>query len=149
MDYVFNFSWKGLLIFILAMLPNIYYFRALNNEEHISKNPRKLLDILEHGFQMVFILLLVFIVNKKESSFHNPIIFLIVTFLLLYYVLWIFYIKGTRNILILEGLAIVPVLYFIVSEYWLYNYFAMLPTVLFGVIHSIITYKDYMLKKHL
>jgi len=143
MNYIINFSWKGLLIFALAMLPNIYYFRSLKKENTQSKNSHKVLDILEHASQMIFIILLIFIVNVKESPFNSPYILLIGTLLLIYYVLWVLYIKEIKNIFILEGLAIVPTLYFLVSEYWLLNYFAMIPTILFGVIHSIITYKDY------
>ncbi|MDF2803246.1 MAG: hypothetical protein K0S61_3149 [Anaerocolumna sp.] len=143
MNYIINFSWKGLLIFALAMLPNIYYFKNLNKEANTPKGTHKLLDILEHGSQMIFVVLLIFIVSERESSFNNPFVLIIGTFLLIYYILWIYYIRDIKNLIILEGLAIVPVLYFLASEYWLYNYFAMIPTVLFGAIHSIITYKDY------
>ncbi len=149
MDYTFNFSWKGLLIFALAMLPNLYYFKTQKKEAQIPDSINRLLDVLEHSTQIIFIFLLIFIVNKKDSSFHNPVVILIVTFLLMYYGLWIFYIMNIKHIIMIEGLAIVPVLYFLASEYWLHNYIAMIPTLIFGVIHSIITYKNYKLNKHL
>lgn len=51
--------------------------------------------------------------------------------------------KEKRNMFIINGLAVVPVLYFLVSEYWLFNYPAMIPTIVFGIFHTIITSIDY------
>jgi hypothetical protein len=142
MNYIINFSWKGFLIFALAMLPNIYYFTVIKKENKVVKSTHKLLDILEHASQMIFVLLLLFVVNKKTVSIISFYIILLIILLLAYYILWVFYGKNIKNIFVLGGLAILPVLYFIVAELWLSQYLAILPTIFFGVIHCIVTYKD-------
>lgn len=142
MNYIINFSLKGLLVFILVMLPNIYYFKQLKSVESSPKVNHRLLDILEHTSQMIFIFLLVFVVNKKETQFNSPLLIVMAILLVIYYVLWIFYIRKMNHILLLEGLAIVPVIYFLTAQLWLMNYPAMVPTILFGVIHVIITYQN-------
>lgn len=38
------------------------------------------------------------------------------------------------------GMAVLPVVYFILAEIWLQNYLAIIPTVLFGIVHVINTY---------
>jgi len=144
MNYYFGFSWRGFIIFLLPMIPNILYFlfpapdRSVNNG-----NSHFILDILEHGAQTIFIFMLIFVIREQASQLPFPYITGIGIVLLFYYVLWIFYFTGTTNLFILLGMAVLPVVYFILAEIWLNNYLAIIPTALFGVIHIILTYIDF------
>jgi hypothetical protein len=44
-------------------------------------------------------------------------------------------------------MAIFPVIYFILKEMWLANYIAIITTVLFGMVHVIITYMSFQVKQ--
>jgi len=66
-----------------------------------------------------------------------------VIFLLSYYVLWILLFMGRKDFIVLICMAVFPVVYFILSEIWLHNFPAILPTVIFGIAHLIITYMDF------
>lgn len=142
MNYIINFSLRGMLVFILVMLPNIYYFKHLKTEKPNPKLNHRLLDILEHTTQMIFIFMLVFLVNKKYTPINSPLLLFMAILLVIYYVLWIFYARRINHIFLLEGLAIVPVIYFLTAQLWLMNYPAMVPTIIFGIIHVIITYQN-------
>jgi len=59
MNYYFGFSWKGLIVFLLPMIPNIFYFLfpVPDGTGNIANN-HIILDILEHGSQAIFIFML-------------------------------------------------------------------------------------------
>lgn len=126
------------------MLPNIFYFL-------IPASPGKLasshlyLDILEHGSQAIFIFLLIFVIREQAYEMICPYTIGMAVILTIYLVLWIFLFTGYTNLVILLGMAVLPVIYFILAEMWLHNYFAIIPTVLFGIVHVIITYSDYQI----
>ena len=136
-----GFSWKGLIVFLLPMIPNIFYFLypAPDGTGYIANN-HIVLDILEHGSQAIFILMLIFVMSKQTSKIQSPYVIGMAISLIFYFVLWILYFTGKANLIILLGMAILPVVYFILAEIWLNNYLAIIPTVLFGVVHIIITY---------
>ncbi len=144
MDYTFGISWKGILIFLLPMIPNIFYFLFPKvNVPGNAANKHLILDIAEHGSQAVFVFLLVFLLSKQDSAVLSFYTLGLAVILLTYFVLWIFFFLGTKKLMILLGLAILPVAYFILAEIWLHNIPAVIPTVIFGIIHTIITCLDY------
>lgn len=80
---------------------------------------------------------------NKPVSLQSGYVIAIAIFLLSYYALWILLFAGNKNLLILICMAVFPVVYFILAEIWLYNFLAIIPTVIFGIVHVIITYKDF------
>lgn len=147
MNHYFGFSWSGLIVFLLPMIPNVFYFLIPVTEASKSKvKGHLLLDILEHGSQAVFIFLLVFVISKETSRIFSPYTIGMAIMLIFYYILWIIYFKGKANLVILLGMAVLPVVYFILAELWLHNYLAIIPTAVFGIVHVIITYIDFQLK---
>lgn len=147
MDYYFGFSWKGLIVFLLPMIPNVFYFLIpASGVSGNNANSHLILDVLEHGSQAIFIFLLVFFISKQASEMLCPYTIGAAIMLISYYVLWIFYFTGSVNLVILLGMAVLPVVYFVLVEIWLHNYLAIIPTALFGIVHVIITYMDYQLK---
>ncbi len=142
MDYVLGFSWKGLVVFLLAMLPNVLYFLQPPSSGQGSKKKHLVLDIVEHGSQALFILLLVFLVSGRNAPVLSPHTIGMAILLLLYYALWIFYFAGRKSLIALYGMAVIPVAYFILAEFWLHISVAAIPTVIFGFVHIMITSMD-------
>ncbi|MBU5593517.1 hypothetical protein KQI89_17425 [Clostridium sp. MSJ-4] len=144
MNYHFGFSWTGFIIFLLPMIPNVFYFLIPTSGNNVNRH--LILDVLEHGSQAIFIFLLIFVIRKQTSEILCAYTIAMAIILIFYYVLWIFYFIGKVNLLILLGMAVLPVAYFILAEMWLHNYLAIIPTVIFGIVHVIITYMDFKLK---
>ena len=64
-----GFSWKGLVVFLLPMIPNIFYFLIPASDTSANNvNTHLILDVLEHGSQAIFIFLLIFAVKKQTSE---------------------------------------------------------------------------------
>ena len=125
------------------MIPNLFYFWLPKTVVHKKNAKRHLaLDVVEHGCQGIFILFLIFLVNGNDSPVLSPYTLLFGITLILYFILWVFYFTGRKKLPVLLGLAILPVIYFILAEIWLYNFPAVIPTVIFGFAHVIITYLD-------
>jgi hypothetical protein len=56
-----GFSWKGLAVFLLPMLPNVLFFILKDpNGRTTVINNHLLLDIIEHGSQGIYAALLIF-----------------------------------------------------------------------------------------
>lgn len=73
MNYHFGFSWKGLIIFLLPMIPNIFYFLIPASDiSGNNANSYLILDVLEHGSQAIFFFLLIFVVRKQASEMRCP-----------------------------------------------------------------------------
>lgn len=139
-----GFSWKGLAIFLLPMLPNVLFLVLKNPNGRIDiVNNHLLLDIIEHGSQGIYAALLVFLVSKKESPILSGYMIFIVLFLLAYFGLWVAYFTIGANFTTLMLMAIIPVIYFIIAEIWLFNLPAVVFTAIFGIAHIMITYLDY------
>ena len=144
MNYKFGFSWNGFIVFLLPMIPNIFYFLIpVSDVSKNNVNSHLILNVLEHGSQAIFIFLLIFVIRKQTSEILCPYTIVMSIMLIFYYVLWIFYFTGNANLVILLGMAILPVVYFISAEMWLHNYLAIIPTILFGIVHVIITYNGF------
>lgn len=144
MGYSLGFSWKGLLAFLLIMIPNVFYFLLPNQSVSGSGiNNHLILDIVEHASQAIFICLLLFLVTKQTSPMICPYTICLAMILFSYYALWIFYFAGRNRFITLLGMAVLPVIYFIFAEIWLHNLPAIAPTAIFGTTHIIITYLDF------
>lgn len=138
-----GFSWKGFVIFLLPMLPNILYFALPKRDgSETVLNKHLVLDLIEHGSQAIFIGLLILLVSKKVSEIKSIYVIGIAIVLISYYVCWVAYYTIGRSFIMLMAMAILPVVYFILAELWLHNYPAIVPTLVFGIVHSIITYID-------
>lgn len=139
-----GFSLKGLIVFLLPMLPNIFFFILPKRNDSVAvANNHLLLDIIEHGSQAIFFALLIFCVSTKESPILCGYTIFMTIFLLSYYGFWLGYFTKGANFIMLMSMAVFPVIYFILSEIWLHNLLAIVPLTIFGIVHIIITYMDY------
>lgn len=139
-----GFSWKGLIIFLLPMLPNVLFFILKNpNGSMSAANNHFILDIVEHGSQAIFAALLIIIVSRKDTPVLCGYTIVMLILLLFYYGLWIGYFSIGAGFIMLMAMAVLPVIYFILGELWIHNIPAVIPTAIFGIVHIIITYMDY------
>lgn len=139
-----GFSWKGLIVFLLPMLPNVLFFvwKDPNVRNAVASHPLWL-DVIEHGSQGIFAAFLIFRVSSKPSDLLSKNTFIAAMLLLAYFGLWIAYFTVGANFIMLLFMAVIPVLYFIVAGFWLHNPPAVLFTVIFGITHILITYMDF------
>jgi hypothetical protein len=144
MKFSFGFQWKGFLIVLLPMIPNIFYFLFPNaiSSGKIG-NSHLILDIVEHGSQIIYIALLIFMTTNRNVPLQSGYVIAIAIFLLSYYALWILLFEGNKDLIVLICMAVFPVIYFILAEIWLRNFLAIIPTAIFGIVHVIITYIDF------
>lgn len=152
MNYKLGVSWTGFIVVLLPMLPNLFYFLFPPvNVPPAAANGAKILDIIESICRIGFMLLLIFLVNGQKVNFRSAYLIFMLIFLLLYYALWIKYFVGGRDyqllgqsFLFIPGpMAVFPVMYFVLASLWLGNFPAGIVTVLFGIVHIIISYQSF------
>lgn len=144
-----GFSTRGLLVVMLAMLPNILYgILPKNNISEAQTTPSILLEQIENISRVLFIIFFVIIVNKK-IEYSKPVYILgMVVFLLLYYYLWVRYFMNGLDVSYLgknlgfipAPLAVFPVVYFAFAALWLHNIPAGVAIVIFGICHIVNSY---------
>lgn len=138
------FSWKGLVVFLLPMLPNLLFFikkSPITNDPVSTNYPW--LEAVEHGSQIIFIVCLIMLVSKKKSLILTIYPAVMGILLFIYYGLWIGYFFIGADFTMLLFMAIIPVLYFIVGALWLHNLPAFIFSSLFGIAHIAVTYLNY------
>lgn len=148
-DYRIGFSWIAVVIFLLPMIINVIYVifpPSINDKNTEATNT--VIEFIEQATRILYLLSLVVIVSEKTLDYRSMWLLLAVVFLVLYYVVWIRYFVGGRDIALLGKsflgipmpLAIFPVLYFIFAALWMHNYVAVGFMIVFGIAHNIISY---------
>jgi hypothetical protein len=90
-------------------------------------------------------LLIILIKKESKTNIRVKLYSVLVTSLLVgYYILWIIYFAGMISPWMLVGMAILPSLYFIFVEMWMKNYIAIIPSVVFGIVHIASTWSNYL-----
>lgn len=138
-----GFSWKGLMVFLLPMLPNVLFFVWKDPNIRMAATHPIWLDIIEHGSQGIFAAFLIFLVSSKASPLVSRNTLVAAVLLLAYFGLWIAYFTVGANFMMLLLMAVIPVGYFIFAGLWLHNFPAVIFTVIFGITHILITYLDF------
>lgn len=144
-----GFSWRGLVIVILAMLPNMLFgVLSKNNMPKSQVEPDRILSFIESAARILFIIFLVGIVNKQERNTNQLIIGGMVVCIIIYYYLWSRYFLNGRDVAYLGKnlwiipipMAIFPCLYFLFAAIWLNNIPAIIGITVFMVAHCINSY---------
>lgn len=148
-DFKIKFSIIGFVIFMLPMLINIVYaiFPPVNATETTQKM-NKLLELTEHSTRILYAIAMCIIVSNQKLNYKSIWLYLGLVFLALYYVVWIQYFMGGRDVSLLGKsfffipmpLAVFPVLYYLFTSIWLHNYTATILMVIFGIAHNISSY---------
>ncbi len=126
-----KFNNYGLLLFILIMIPNFIWFviKAPNDilrEESVTPT----MDLIASVFQVIMLICLCFSNNKNNKIGISSVVSLI-----LYFTCWILYYLGMTNNIIIIGLCLLPCLSFLVYEIKIKNWIAIIPTIVFAILH--------------
>lgn len=145
----FQFSILGVIIFLLPMVINFIYFRFPPvNQVREKEKVNVVLEGVEQVSRILYAIVLCILVSNQKVDFKSPWLYIGMVFLVLYYVVWLRYFIGGRDVsllgksflLIPMPLAIFPVLYFVCEAVWVHNYIAVIIMCIFGVAHNIISY---------
>lgn len=146
-----KFTIIGLVIFMLPMLINIVYFVLPPVDASASQNmPTKWIEMVESISRIAYAVLICFMLKDKVVKWNSPLLYFALLFLVLYYVVWIRYFLGGRDVALMRAsfcfipmpLAVFPVLYFLLAALWLGNYPAAIIMVIFGIAHNIVSYQS-------
>lgn len=142
-----GFSLKGLIIFALPMVVNIAYCLLPPKDEADDKKGGGLAERIEQASRIIFMLLICFLVPKRERDFTSPLFYASLVFLVLYHVVWLrYFLCGRKCTLLTESflfipipLAVFPVLYYFLASLWLGNYPAAAVMAVFGISHYLVS----------
>ena len=147
-----SFSWVGLVVFALQMLINVIYaiFPPTGDVGQV-KNVTKWVEVIENVSRIAYLILMTFLVNKDAPYYLNVWLVLAAIFLILYYVVWIRYFIGERDVALLAKpflfvpipLAIFPVLYYLFAAIWVWNYPAAIVMIIFGAAHITVSVQSF------
>lgn len=145
----FKFSIVGLIIFMLPMLINIVYFKFPPvNEVKKAQSVNHVLELIEQVSRILYAVAICILVSNEKLNFKSPWLYTGIVFLVLYYLVWIRYFVGGRDVALLgksflcvpQPLAIFPIIYFICASIWMHNYIALGLMVIFGAAHNVVSY---------
>jgi hypothetical protein len=146
--YRLGFSIRGFLSFLLIMIPNIIWMIISPANDLLAENSSvyPILDVTEHVSQGIMLALLFVIINNERSNGRRARIYLSISGICIsiYYILWILYYIGIVDPWMLLGLAFFPAVYFLCMALTLRNYLMLIPCVIFGIIHIIITGMNFL-----
>ena len=147
-----SFSRLGLVLFVLPMLINIAYVMFPPAEEAKADwaVPRWV-EGIEQVSRAAYLFAVTFLVSREPIEPRSVWLFLAALFLLLYYVVWIRYFAGGREIALLRRaflfvpmpLVVFPVLYFLCAAVWLHNVPAVLLMMIFGAAHLTVSLRSF------
>lgn len=147
-----SFSWVGLVVFALPMLINVAYaiFPPTGDVGQV-KNVTEWVEVIENVSRIAYLVLMVFLVNKDAPHYLNVWLVLAVIFLILYYLVWIRYFIGKRDVALLAKpflfvpipLAIFPVLYYLFAAIWVGNYPSAIVMLVFGAAHITVSVQSF------
>lgn len=147
-----SFSWVGIAVFALPMLINIVYVVFPPVGEYASsKSIARWLEIAENISRIVYLVLLTFLVSEKTLNVRSIWFAAAVLFLILYYIVWIRYFVGGRDVALLGKpflfvpipLAVFPVLYYLFSAVWMHNIPAVITMLIFGAAHITVSVQSF------
>lgn len=147
-----GFSWIGIIIFALPMLINIIY--VIIPPMNAPKEPaqvNKIIEFVEQATRILYMLAICFVVSKRKTDYGSIWLYLGIVFLVLYYIVWIRYFLGGRDVALLSKrfcgipmpLAVFPVLYFLCAAIWLHNIPAVIIMIIFGIAHNVVSYSSF------
>lgn len=147
-----SFCWQGLVIFTLPMLINIVYAVLPPAGDPTPKRPvTRWVELVEQVSRIAYLLAVTLLVSETPLSARSLWLYLAAFFLLLYYLVWIRYFAGGRQIALLScpfflvpmPLAIFPVMYFLCAALWLHNLPALVIMLIFGAAHLTVSVQSF------
>lgn len=135
--YKLCFDPWGLTLFLLVMLPNVYWFAfPAPNDLLRQDSVTPVLDSIASIAQVLLIAAICLLTNRGAPSKRLRPFFLGAAFCCgIYYVSWIDYYHGVTNAAVILSLCLFPCAAFFSYEAARKNYPAMIPTAVFTVCH--------------
>lgn len=126
-----KFNIYGLLLFFIIMIPNFIWFviKAPNDILKVE-SVTPILDLIASIFQIIMVVFLCFSKNTNNKFNISSIISVI-----LYFICWVLYYLSITNNLVIIGLCLFPCLSFLFYEIKIKNWIAMIPTIVFTILH--------------
>ena len=136
-----KFNIFGLLLFVIVMLPNIFWFIFPPPNDVLRKESlTPIIDTIASIFQIIMIVCLCF-VNKKYAKKYDLLSLICVA---IYFLCWILYYFSIVNSVVILGLCIFPCLSFIFYEIRIKNWAAFVATIIFFLLHLIYGIKNFL-----
>ena len=152
MNLKLSFSWIGLVVFALPMIINIAYavFPLAEKAEQTAAAARWI-EIVEQISRIAYLAAITLLVSRKAVGIRSVWLWLSAVFLVLYYIVWIRYFAGGREIALLNRpflfvpmpLAVFPVLYYLCAAVWLHNIPAVILMTVFGAAHLTVSIRSF------
>ena len=152
MNLKLSFSWIGIVVFALPMLINIaFVIFPPTGEQSEPKKVNRIFEIVEQVSRIAYLLALTFLVSQNPLDLRNVLFYFAAAFLILYYVVWLRYFIGGRNVELLGKpflfvpmpLAVFPVLYFLCAAIWMSNLPAAIIMIVFGIAHITVSVRSF------
>ena len=108
-------------------------------------------EIIENVSRAAYLVLLTVLASKNPLKIQSAWLMVAALFLFLYYIVWIRYFAGGRDVALLNKsflfvpipLAVFPVLYFLCAAVWLGNLPAAVSAVIFGAAHITVSVQSF------
>lgn len=152
MNLKLSFSWIGLVVFALPMIINIAYavFPPAKKAEQTAAAARWI-EIVEQISRIAYLAAITLLVSRKAVGIRSVWLWLSAVFLVLYYIVWIRYFAGGREIALLNRpflfvpmpLAVFPVLYYLCAAVWLHKIPAVILMTVFGAAHLTVSIRSF------
>lgn len=146
-EYGFGFEYKGLIAFLLVMIPNFIWMAYPPEINPLVGMiaPYDWLNIVMNVSQWIMIAMICILIRPRIEKGNSRKLYLVsaIVCLIIYYLLWIGYYNGFTSKHILLGMAWIPSLLFIFVVLWLKKYWALIPSIIFLSIHTFITWYSF------
>lgn len=137
--YKMGFDIWGLLLFLIIMLPNFYWFAVPAPDDILrTESITQVIDSISSVSQVLIAFSLCAFINsnRKKLGVSHLIIAVIIS-CLLYFTGWVFYYHGVTNAIVILSLCILPCLAFLFFAIDRKNMIAIVPISIFAVCHAI------------
>ncbi len=137
--YKLGFEVRGLVLFLIIMLPNFIWFAVpAPNDILRAESVTETVDLIGSVCQVIMVGALCVLINKECPKFKfTPLIISVIVCAVGYFKGWIFYYCGIANSAVVLALTALPCAAFLLFTLDRKNYVALIPTAGFTICHLI------------
>lgn len=145
--YKIGFQIWGLILFLIIMLPNFYWFAVPAPHDILrGESVTPALDRIASIAQVLLVIALCILVNRNSKRMGiSPLMIAAVLCCLLYYTGWVFYYQGVTNAVVVLDLCLAPCLAFLFFALDRKNKIAVIPILVFAVCHTMYGIMNFIL----
>lgn len=137
--YRFGFDPWGLILFLMVMLPNFFWFAVHAPNDVLRKESlTPIVDTIGSVFQVLFIACMCLLINNERSKTDNlPLIIVTIASVVLYYISWTLYYAGITSAWVILMLTLAPCVAFLLFAIGRKNLPAIIFAICFTICHLI------------